>query len=187
MNWQTLRLLDGLVVDVENKPGTYGPGDYTHPKLTAVGWCSIERESDETTGRCLVRTDVDGMRAIAEELRVVWDAADFVVGHNMRRHDRKLLDGWFYALDLPLLSRKRIVDTYLDQPKLAGLSRSLENLTSRWGCPILKPHLEEHVWEAAYDGVAWAVDVMERRVRADVAINRWLYWQLVDRDLVSFR
>jgi len=124
------------------------------------------------------------MRSIAEEFRVVWDQADFVAGHNIRRHDIKIIDGMYTTLDLPLLERKRTVDTYLDQPKMQGFSRSLENLAARWGCPIKKMHLEEHVWEAAYDGVPWAVDVMRRRVQGDVAINLWLYHELVQRGLL---
>lgn len=178
------RARSGLVVDIENKPGTYGPGDYTHPKITAVGWGWVQKghpRKPHTVGRTLQRDDPAGMVSVAEELRGIWERADFIVGHNFRRHDRKILDGWYMALGLPLLAPKRIVDTYLDQPKLQGLSRSLENQSARWGCPISKPHLEEHVWEAAYDGVPWAVDVMNRRVQADVAINRWLYLELVRR------
>ena len=178
----------GIVVDVENKPGTYGPGtDYTHPKITAIGWAPLKKGhplEPSTFGRVFSRRDVDKMREIAEEFREVWNEADFAVGHNIRRHDRKLLDGWYMTLDLPLLAPKRLVDTYLDQPKLQGLSRSLENLTARWGCPIKKPHLEEHVWEAAYDGQDWAMDVMRRRVQADCNINRWLYFELVRRGLL---
>ncbi len=182
--WKVVRKLTGLVIDIENKPGTYGPGDYTHPKVTAIGWGPLDRQATSTEGRAFCRLDVDKMVDAAEEFRAVWDAADRIVGHNCRRHDRKILDGWYMALGLPLLSSKRIIDTYLDLPKMQGLSRSLENLTARWGCPILKPHLEEHVWEAAYDGIPWAVEVMNQRVQADVAINRWLYWQEVDRGLL---
>lgn len=188
LNWKTSRPLTGIVFDVENMPGTYGPGDYTHPKMTALGWAPAldmgHPLHPNIEGRLIIRTDKGQMRAVAEEFRQVWEEADFVVGHNIRRHDIKLIDGFYYSLDLPLLSRKRLVDTYLDQPKLEGLSRSLENLTSRWGCPIKKPHLEEHVWEAAYDGIPWAQERMHKRVMADVAINRWLYFQLVDRGLL---
>lgn len=188
MKWQTVRELRGLCIDIENLPGTYGPGDYTHPKVTAVGWGWTDRGHRLTPvsqGRTFERRNVEGMRTVAEEFRSVWNQADFVIGHNIRRHDRKILDGWYMTLDLPLLSKRRLVDTYMDQPKMAGLSRSLENLTARWNCPIKKPHLEEHVWEAAYDGQPWAVDIMRRRVQADVAINLWLWRELVQRGLLA--
>ena len=87
--WQTVREVRGLCIDVENLPGTYGPGDYTHPKITAVGWGwrgdqSGYRASPKVHGRTFARADVEGMREVAEEFRSVWDEADFVIGHNIR-------------------------------------------------------------------------------------------------------
>lgn len=175
----------GLCVDIENKPGTYGPGDYTHPKVTAIGWGWTDHPhpyvKGRTVGRVLNRKDAIQMCEIAEELRGVWMDADFIIAHNGRRHDRKILDGMFMALGLELLPQRRIVDTYLDLPKMAGLSRSLENLSARWACPIKKLHLEEHVWEAAYDEQPWALQVMKRRVQSDVSINLWLWREEVRR------
>ena len=187
MIWRTIKRLKGLAADLENEPGTYGPGDYTHPKITAIGWGWLEKTHPhipQTQGRILRRDDPKSMRVIATEFREVWDQADFIIGHNFRRHDIKILDGWYTSLDLPLLTRKRIVDTYLDQPRMQGLSRSLENLAARWGCPIKKMHMEEHVWEAAYDGVPWATDLMRRRVQSDVSITIWLYGELIERGLL---
>jgi hypothetical protein len=183
VRWRTVRPLRGLAFDIENMPGTYGPGDYTHPKVTAIG-CQF---LDQKRGRawCLTRNDVPSMRKAAEEFRGCWDKADYVVGHNIRRHDRKILDGLYTALDLELLSRKRMVDTYLDQPRMAGLSRSLENLAARWGCPVQKLHLSEVDWERAYDGFSEEVALMRRRVLSDVEISIWLYRELVRRGLLS--
>lgn len=185
VQWKTVRSLRGLCVDIENKPGTYGPGDYTHPKVTAIGWGWNDHPSPKvkgrTVGRVLNRRDAMQMVEIAEELRAQWEQADFIIGHNARRHDRKILDGMFMALGLELLPRRRIVDTYLDLPKMAGLSRSLENLTERWACPIKKIHIPEHAWEAAYDGIEWAEFLMKRRVQSDVSINLWLWREEVAR------
>lgn len=183
MKWQTVRPYRGLAFDIENKPGTYGPGDYTHPKVTAIG-CQF-LDSEEAFAWCLERTDVAGMQQGAEEFRIFWNTADFVLGHNIRRHDRKILDGLYTALDLPLLEHKRMVDTYLDQPKMAGLSRSLENLAARWGCPLQKMGLSEWDWERAYDGEAEGIELMRQRVISDVQINIWLYDELLRRGLLK--
>lgn len=184
MKWVHVRPLSGLVIDIENKPGTYGPADYTHPKITAVGWCSLDRDAVSTEGRAFSRLDVDTMLAAAEEFREAWESADRIIAHNGRRHDRKILHGWYDTLGLERLPERRMVDTFKDVPPSAGYSKSLENLAERWGCPIKKPHLAEHVWEAGYDGHPWALEIMDNRVQADVAINRWLYWELVDRGLL---
>lgn len=180
--WRTIRKLRGLCFDIENKPGTYGPGDYTHPKVTAVAWQFL----DHKRPRSIVfnRADPDDMRLKAERFRAVWDAADFVMGHNIRRHDTKILNGLYTALNLPILTRKRMVDTYLDQPKMEGLSRSLENLAARWGCPIEKLSMPEHAWDLAYDGVPKYVERMRKRAESDVAINIWLHRELLERGLL---
>lgn len=182
MNWLRVRKLRGLVFDVENKPGTYGPGDYTHPKLTAIGCMYLDRK--RPLGWAFGREDEDEMRAAALAFAAEWEQADFVVGHNARRHDRKILDGFYTMLELPLLPRRRLVDTYLDQPKMVGLSRSLENLADRWECPIRKMHLSELDWERAWDGHEDGIALMKRRVKSDVQIDAWLYHQLVERDLL---
>ena len=165
-------------------PGTYGPGDYTHPKVTAIG-CQFLGQRRQRAW-CFNRRDPDSMRRGAEEFRVIWDQADFVVGHNIRRHDAKLLAGFYTSLELPLLAEKRMLDTYLDQPKMQGLSRSLENLAARWGCPIQKLHLSEYDWERAYDGIPAGVKLMRQRVLSDVTINVWLYLELVERGLLKW-
>lgn len=182
MKWRTVRRLRGLCFDIENMPGTYGPGDYTHPKVTAIGWMVLGRRKPHSV--ILNRRDPAAMCADAERFRQAWDAADWVMGHNIRRHDRKILDGLYGSLGLPLLARKRMVDTYLDQPRMVGFSRSLENLASRWGCPIKKLSLSEWDWERAYDGIPEGVKIMRRRVETDVQINVWLYEQLLDRGLL---
>lgn len=180
-----------VVVDVENKPGTYGPGDFTHAKLTAIGWMPVGAERKKmrspVEGRVLRRWDPESMVDVAAEFREVWNEADRIVGHNFRRHDVGILNGWLYGLGLPLLSSKPIIDTYLDQPKLRGISRSLENLGERWECPVKKPHLPEHVWEAAYDGVPWGVERMLHRVMADCVVNEWLYHELARKGLLTIR
>lgn len=173
----------GLAVDVENKPGTYGPGDFTHAKVTAI--CAQWLDADEGMAWCLDRSDPDAMVRAAEEVRGMWERADFVLGHNIRRHDIPLLDGLYVSLGLPLLPRRRVVDLYRDQPRIKGLSRSLENLASRWGCPIPKLHLSEHDWEQAYDGIPEAVSLMRRRVVTDVKITIWLYHELRRRGLLA--
>lgn len=165
-------------------PGTYGPGDYTHPKVTAVGAQFLDRK--RARAWCLNRREPKSMIPQAEEFRELWNQADFGIGHNARRHDMRVLDGLYTSLGLPLLERKKIVDTYLDQPKMAGLSRSLENLAARWGCPISKLHLSEYDWEQAYDGIPEAVKLMRRRVISDVRISIWLYGELLERGLLRW-
>lgn len=184
MKWRTLRAFRGLAFDIENMPGTYGPGDYTHPKLTALACQFIDGEF--TFAWCFNRREPERMAEQVDEFRAAWEKADFVVGHNIRRHDMKLLDGFCVSLGIPLLPRRRMVDTYLDQPRMAGFSRSLENLAARWECPEQKIRLSEYDWERAYDGIPGAVELMRQRVISDVRISIWLYHELVKRGLLKW-
>lgn len=171
-----------LVIDIENKPGTYGPGDFTHGKVTALG-AMFTTETD-AVGWVLHRDRPKQMRRAAAAFASLWEQADVIVGHNIRRHDIDLLRGLYTGLGLPLLPTRRTIDTYHDTPKIRGLSRSLENLAARWGCPEQKIHLSEFDWESAYDGIEWAEQKMHARVTSDVRINAWLLGELHRRNLL---
>src|SRR5574338_584285 len=85
LRWKTVRPVRGLVADVENSPGTYGGGDYTHPHLTTIA-CQF---TDDDVGFAWVldRRKPQQMRKMAKDFAGLWEQADFIVGHNFRRHD----------------------------------------------------------------------------------------------------
>lgn len=171
-----------LCFDIENKPGTYGPGDFTHPKVTAFGARLLDEE--KTPVWCLRRDRPGQCQDMALEFRAMWSEADVVMGHNIRRHDIEILNGMFTSMGLPHLPPKRAVDTLRDIPKTKGFSRSLENLCSRWGCPLEKVHVPEHMWEQAYDGIPEAVELMRLRCETDVNMNIWLFHEERRRGLL---
>lgn len=185
--WRTTKQLRGLVFDIENKPGTYGPGDYTHGKVTAIACRWLDEPDVETRCWTFNRRSIRNTRAGARAFANQWAKADYVIGHHIRAHDKKLIDGFMTTLDLPLLHHRRMVDTYRDQPKVSGYSRSLENLCERWGCPLTKVNMPEHVWEKAYDGIPEFVELMRLRCVTDVEMNEWLLAELIRRDLLLVR
>ena len=172
-----------LCFDIENKPGTYGGGDWTFPKVTAIAAQFLDE--DRVHSWWLNRSNVENMRNVVGQFREMWDASTAVMGHNIKRHDVKILNGLMVSLGLPILEPRRMIDTYLDQPRLAGLSRSLENLAHRWNAPVEKLHMSEADWEAAYDGIPWAVEKMRHRCESDVQLNLWLYRELLRRHLLA--
>ena len=171
-----------LCFDIENKPGTYGPGDYTHGKVTAIA-CQFVDET-KIHSWCMERAKKGRMTDAAREFVALWGEAGAVMGHNIRRHDIRLLNGFLWTLDMPPLPDRRIIDTFRDAPRTAGLSKSLENLCARWGCPHHKVEMPEPVWEHAYDGVPTAVERMRVRVETDVRMNIWLFHELRKRGLL---
>lgn len=174
-----------LVFDIENKPGTYGGGDFTHGKVTAIG-CKFIGDI-VTASWCIQREKPSVSKSAAEAFCEYWNAADVVMGHNIRKHDISLLNGHMTTLDMPTLAEKKTIDTYHDMKKMRGLSRSLENLAARWDSPIQKIHLSEYDWERAYDGIPTAVELMKKRVTSDVLISEWLYGELLRRRLMKWQ
>lgn len=172
-----------LCFDIENKPGTYGPGDYTHPKVTAIG-CQFVGEATLYSW-CLNRQNRVGTEIQLDEFRELWSWSTIVMGHNIRGHDIKILNGLCVSSGRPILEPRRTIDTFRDLPRTAGFSRSLENLCARWGCPLEKVSMPEHVWEEAYDGIPEAVERMRHRVKTDVRMNVWLYHEARRRRLLA--
>jgi hypothetical protein len=174
-----------LCFDIENKPGTYGPGDYTHPKVTAIAAQFLDE--DRVYSWCLERDKPGRVRDDADQFRAMWVDADIVMGHNIKRHDVRILNGLFALVDQPPLPARGMIDTYGDAVKTVGFSRSLENQCARWGCPIQKVWVPEHIWEQANDGVPDAVAHVRHRCETDVRMNVWLHGELRRRRLLVSR
>lgn len=181
----TGRPLRILCFDLENKPGTYGPGDFTHGKVTALA-AQFLTESEPVCW-ALRRARPKEMRRQALAFAKLWEQSDVVMGHYIRRHDIKLLQGMMDMLALPRLPDRRVIDTCVDMAKSAGYSKSLENQCARWGCPWEKVNMTEYDWEQAYDGIPWAVEKMKRRCTTDVRMNVWLYGEQRRRGLLVLR
>ena len=182
MKLREKRQLSTLCFDIENKPGTYGPGDFTHGKVTAIAAQFVGGPGP--AGWILDRRDPGQMRKCMEQFVGMWEAADRVMGHNIKAHDVALLNGGLAMLDMPLLPKRRMVDTYRDAAKTRGFSRSLENQCDRWGCPEKKVHMSEFDWEQAWDGVPGKVEKMRQRCMSDVRLNIWLFHELRRRGLL---
>lgn len=168
-----------LCFDIENKPGTHGLGDYTHKKVTAIA-CQFLDETEPHVWSVHWRNK----QWVARQFLKQWEQADAVMGHFIRKHDMRLIQGFFIMADMPPLPAKRMIDTFLDvEPKTTGYSKSLENLCARWGCPISKLHVPEHAWDAAYDGVPEYVEIMRQRAVTDVQMTIWLYNEIPKRQM----
>jgi hypothetical protein len=142
--------------------------------VTAIGWCFL-LDGAVVDSVLLDRSSEIAMEDALVRFRVTWETAHTILGHNLRRHDIKYLDGLAMGLGLQPLAKRTVIDTYLDLPKRKGVSFSLENAAERFGCPIQKIHMSEYAWERAYDGDPKYLPLMRERVETDVELNIWLY------------
>src|SRR3954462_2062424 len=106
--------------------------DFTTADITAIaaGWCD---ESDDDI-ECWVQTKDDRTRRrMLKGFSKLYNEADGVTGHNIRKHDLRIVNGMLMEEGLPLLGPKLTSDTYLDLRKRSGISSSQENLCDMLG------------------------------------------------------
>jgi len=119
-------------------------------------------------------------RLFAAEL----SAAGIVYGHNIRRFDLPILNGWLLRLQLPVLPPLRTTDTCKDLPRTASVSKSLENMAAMYGLPGEKFAMPQPAWEEANQLTAGGVALARKRVVSDVLLQERLRMKLLDLGLL---
>lgn len=174
---RALRILD---FDTENRPLSYLGMDFTTAEITAIA-CSWVGEDD-------VMVWLLGRRKLATILRrfvEMYDQADIVTGHNIRRHDLPILNGALLEQGLPPLRAKLTQDTYLDLVKRSRISASQESLGSMLGLDEPKVHMGQTQWREANRLTRAGLDATEARVAGDVRQHKALRAELLNRRLLK--
>lgn len=117
-----------------------------------------------TPEKVIQQDDSEVLRGLYELMK----QADYIVGHNMRPYDWKMVSGRFFTLgwDAPLDSA--IVDTLsLSRKRFRVLSHSLESWLQRKGYGGKTP-MERKDWQECIRGDEKALDKMHRYCRKDV-------------------
>ena len=132
-----LRVLD---FDIENRPLTYLGNDFTTAEITAIA-------ASWEDGRVGVKLlgDVDG-EAILDWFVELYDYADIVTGHYIKRHDLPIINGALLELGKAPLGPKLVSDTKVDLLYRAGVSASQESLAAMLGVPAPKIHMTQADW-----------------------------------------
>ena len=174
-----LRILD---LDIENRPLAYLGSDFTTSEITAIAACW---DGDLGSLHCCLL----GIETPQEMLEWIWglyDQADMVTGHFIRRHDLPKINGALLEYGMSPLPEKLTCDTKLDLMKHGGeISASQENLCQMFGIPAPKAHMSNAMWRKANrltpDGLALTAE----RAMGDVVQHMALRKELVKRDLLS--
>lgn len=114
--------------------------------------------------------------------RELYDEADMVLGHNIRKFDLPLLNAEMLRHELPALTAKLSQDTLRDLFRTKGMKRDQENLGKHLGIDTEKQHMAWQDWQDAYAEPEWAgirsraaVDVrMHKEMWADMRRQGWL-------------
>jgi len=170
------RPLRALVVDIENRPLSYW---YDRPtaEVTVIAYKWL----GETRPRVLLQDGTNTVRDILARFRPVYDKAEVVIGHNIRRHDLPILDGAYREQNLPGLTEVLTIDTLRDLARYKDIPKSLEYLADMLGAPYEKFHMSQHSWRTANRFDKGGLRLARKRCAVDVQVTEWVYHALLER------
>jgi hypothetical protein len=172
------RILD---VDIENRPLAYLGNDYTTAEITAIAVCWVD---DPSSIWCwLLGRDPAVMMLF--EFRGLYEQADMVTGHYIRKHDLPILNGAMMEAGFQPLPEKLTSDTKLDLVKRKDLSASQENLSAMLGIPEGKAHMSNAMWREANRLTPEGLKLTAQRAMGDVLQHMAMRKKLIERNLLG--
>lgn len=167
-----LRILD---FDIENRPLAYWYDGMTTAETTAIAACWMGQPQ---TMRCWL-LGPRNLKAMLMGFRKMYNQADMVTGHYIRRHDLPILNGAMLEQGMPPLEPKLTCDTKMDLTKRKDLSASLEELANMFGLDARKMHMSNTAWREANRLKPSGIKKAKERATSDVTLHMELYKRLV--------
>lgn len=165
-----LRILD---FDCETRATGFGDPQWVPQEVTAVAWSWIGEDEVE----CHLRSK--GAKKMMREFLKVYELADVVTGHNIRRFDLPTLNGECLRLGIATLGSKMTQDTLRDIVRTKGMKRDQDNLAKQFGLPVDKLTMGWHDWHVAYQEKGWPM--VRERVVTDVVQHKLLRVAMLER------
>lgn len=116
--------------------------------------------------------------AIVTAFRDLYEEADMVTGHYIRKFDLPILNGACLEWGLPPLGRKLVLDTKIDLLDLGGLSQSQENLSALMTLEASKFHMHDNAWRSVARLTPEGLSLARERVVDDVIQHQELRGRL---------
>jgi hypothetical protein len=188
--WRKVRPLRVLDWDLENRPLNYVGDDFTFSEITAIAWKFIG-EPGPIDCLCLGEVaypDLAGnKRLITGQTMLLgfvaaYVQADLVTGHNVIKHDLRILNGALLEEGLSPLPPKMVCDTYLHLKRKGGVSGSQQELSLMLGVRSPKVGMSQTDWREANRLTPGGIEKTRRRVVGDVKQHIALRRELLKRD-----
>jgi hypothetical protein len=186
MQWQNGKPLQMLDFDIENRPLSYLGQDFTTAEITGIAWSWVGEDDVE----CLLleRTGkyVDSRQRRLRPVRAlamftsVYDRADVVTGHYIRRHDLPMINGALVEAGLPPLKPKYTCDTKEDLVARKGVSAAQESLAAMYGLAEDKLHLTQRDLRDMNRLLPDGMELTRERVVGDVLQHKALRVAMVE-------
>lgn len=149
--------------------GKFSP-DGCEPVVIAASW------SDEDEVHAWTLTE-HGPATMLRAFRRMWDDAGVATGHYIRPFDLPIINGAMIENGLPPLPPRLTSDTHKDFVKVAGLSKSQENLSLMAGLTASKFHMADYNWREVArlgkDAITECVERCTKDVRQHKQLREW--------------
>jgi hypothetical protein len=171
------RILD---LDIENRPLSYWYDDRPTAEITAIAACWVGDVSPEVylLGR-------DNPKRMLQWFVGLYDQADMVTGHFIRKHDLPIINGALQELGLEVLKPKLAEDTKLDLVVRGDIPATQEHLAEMFHVKAAKQHVTQAEWREANRLTDKGIALTERRVSADVIQHMQLRVALHDAGVLG--
>lgn len=107
-------------------------------------------------------------REMLEWFSELWNEADAITGHYIRKFDLPIINGCMFEWGYPPLAPKLTIDTQADIPRIAGMSKSQENLGEMLDIGSKKFHMNDTLWRDVARLTRYGLDEAQKRVVDDV-------------------
>jgi len=178
----TSRILD---FDCETLAAGFADPEWVPNRITAIAWSWVGTDDVHT------RTILDyarnlptflamnflGCKPMLEEFVSVFNEADAVTGHNIRRFDLGVMNAELMRLQLPVLKEKRVIDT-IRLVRSKGFKKGQDVMADVLDVPAEKKAMNWAQWQRAYAEPGWP-EVRER-VSGDVVQHKLLLGRLLE-------
>lgn len=171
-----------LDFDIENRPLSYMGGDLTTSEITAIaaGWSDMDTVACWALGEC-------SPRYMLERFVHVYNEADIVTGHYIRKHDLPIINGALVEFGMPTLGPKLTIDTKLDLTTWSFMAqtKSQEALGRTLNIPAPKIGMSQADWREANRLTLEGIQKTRERVIGDVVQHKQLRLELTRRGLLG--
>jgi hypothetical protein len=178
---QTNRRVKVLDFDIENRPLSYWYDGNCTSEITAIAASWV---GEDHVYCWLLGPEEDG-EDILWNFCDLYDQADIVTGHYIRKHDLPIINGALMEYGMHSLSPKYTQDTKMDLVKRGGLSMSQEALAAMFRIPAPKVHMTQQMWRDANRLTQEGLELTRERVVGDIIQHKQLREELLKRGLLK--
>lgn len=152
------RILD---FDIESRPLSYLGSDWTTGEITAIAASFGPSEHMY----CWL-LGIHQPEEILDNFRRLYNEADIVTGHFIRKFDLPYINGAMLEYGRPPLAPKLVQDTKVDLIKSRSFSMSQESISGTISLPEPKKHMTQPMWREA--NRLHKLNLTRERVEGDV-------------------